>query len=388
MRKRHFRWRLNRKWPALLLALLLLSGGTAGAYYLSTGRSPVAMVTGGAPTGRINVLLMGTDARQGEPSQRTDTMILVSIDPATKQASLLSIPRDTRIDLPGHPGDKINDADVYGGPQEAMSVVGGLLGVNIQYYVLTNFVGFKDIVDTLGGLTVDVPYDMYHYDPMDGGIYTINLKKGVQHLDGTEALEYVRFRDDPTGDIARTKRQQTFLVALLKKMMQPSSLTKLPTLMGEVWGNVQTNLPLTEVLSLVHLIPDMKGLQVVNQTLPGYFETVDGVSYWGVDPGQAKQVAAQILGGQPTGQVVETPPAGVSQVTYTPPPAVGVTAQTYGKSADTQKSATGQATTGVQGSTTPPAAPDGVKITMPAGASVTFTKEPDATTTGSGAAGG
>jgi len=325
MRKK--RWRLRRRWPVVLtVVFLLLMAGAAGAYYVSTGRVPSPLVPGlGAVPGRTNILLLGTDARVGEPSQRTDTMILCSIDPASRQVALLSRPRDTRVALPGHGMDKINDADVYGGPDEAMSVVGNLLGVDVNYYVLVNFNGFKDIVDTLGGVTIDVKSDMYHYDPMDGGIYTIDLKKGVQLLDGTKALEFVRFRDDPTGDIARTERQQEFLTALVKKMMSTSSLTKLPALVPEVMRYVHTNLPLPMVLSLARTAADMSNLQVVHQTLPGYFLTVDGVSYWGVNPAQARQVTAAVLNGRTTSQVVLAAPPAVSQVTY---PAQGTSGTT------------------------------------------------------------
>ena len=316
---------------ALTVIFLLLMAGTAGAYYVWTGKPPSAFVTGpssSSPSGRTNVLLMGTDARAGEPSQRTDTMILCSIDPASRQVALLSIPRDTRVDLPGHGLDKINDADVYGGPDEAMAVAGNLLGVDINYYVLADFNGFKDIVDTLGGVTVDVKSNMYHYDPMDGGIYTIDLKKGVQVLDGTKALEFVRFRDDALGDIDRTARQQEFLTALVKKMMQPSSLTKLPALAPEVMRDVHTNLPLAMVVSLARTAAGIDNLQVVRQTLPGYFATIGGISYWVVDPDQARAVAAAVLNGRTTARVVLDTPPGVSEDTYAAPK--GVTGSTYG----------------------------------------------------------
>lgn len=384
--RRKRRWRLKRKWPLVLFAVFLLAAGTLFAYYVSTGQVPNPGVPGltSAP-GRINVLLMGTDARVGDPSGRTDTMILASVDPATDQVALLSVPRDTRVDLPGHAGDKINDADVFGGPQEAMSVVSGLLGVDINYYVLTNFNGFKDIVDTLGGLTIDVKSNMYHYDPMDGGIYTINLKKGVQHLDGVQALEFVRFRDDALGDITRTERQQTFLVTLLKKMLQPSSLPKLPQLAPEIMHNVQTNLPLTKVLTLARLAANLSNLQVAHQTLPGSFLTVNGISYWSVDPNRAKQVAAEVLNGQAPGQVVENTPPVVNQSTYGPSQAAGVAGATNGQPvrSGVDKSTDGQPAP--QGQVSRPGA-NSVKGVP--GASVQFRRLPGKTTTGSNAAGG
>jgi len=374
LRKRRFRWRLKRKWPLVLAGVLLLAVGTAGAYYVATGQLPTSVLPGfTSQPGRTNVLLLGTDARAGEPSNRTDTMILASVDPSTKQAALVSIPRDTRVDIPGHGMDKINDADVYGGPQMAMSVASNLLGININYYVLANFNGFQDIVTTLGGLTIDVKSNMYHYDPMDGGIYTINLKKGVQHLDGTQALEFVRFRDGALGDIGRTERQQEFLVALLKQMMQPSTLPKLPQLGTEIMQNVQTNLPAGQVLALARLASNMQNLQVAHQTLPGFFETVDGVSYWAVDPNQAQQVAAQVLNGQATVQVVLDTPPDVSQSTYGS--SQPVTSSAYGQPGQPLVT---KSTGGPHGQVNQPGAPKGVP-----GASVQFRRLPSQTTKGS-----
>jgi LCP family protein required for cell wall assembly len=156
------------------------------------------------------------------------------VDTKTKQMSLLSIPRDTRVNIPKYGWDKINAADALGGPELSMKVVSNLLDIPEKYYVQANFNGFKDIVDALGGVTLDVEQNMYHEDETDGGAYEINLKKGVQRLDGDKALQYVRYRDYAMGDIDRTKYQQKFLVALAKEMLQPSTILKLPALVPEI----------------------------------------------------------------------------------------------------------------------------------------------------------
>jgi LCP family protein required for cell wall assembly len=129
-------------------------------------------------TGQLDLLLLGTDAREGEAAGRTDTIILASIDTEKGQVFLLSVPRDTRVNIPGYGWDKINSAFAYGGPEMTTRVVSSLLGVPLRYYVLVDFNGFKRVVDTLGGVTIDVEQDMYHEDPEDNRAYQIDLKKG------------------------------------------------------------------------------------------------------------------------------------------------------------------------------------------------------------------
>jgi len=265
---------------------------------------------------RLNVLLLGIDARQGETMARTDTIILASVDPESKLMSLLSIPRDTRVNIPRHGWDKINSAALYGGPQMSMKVVSDLLGISVKHYVLTNFSGFKDIVDALGGVTIDVERNMYHEDITDGGIYRINLKKGVQRLDGDKALQYVRFRDYELGDIDRTRYQQKFLVALAKEMLQPATIPKLPKLVPEINRYVKTNLSMSDMLTLASASRQLADGNIVCQTLPGRPLEINGGSYWGVDPAEAKKMVTNLFNGETTSTVVmNTPLSGQ----YAPP---------------------------------------------------------------------
>ncbi|OAT79822.1 hypothetical protein A6M21_15395 [Desulfotomaculum copahuensis] len=264
----------------------------------------------GRPPGSFTVLLLGTDARPGEKTGRTDSIIVANVETDKNRIALLSIPRDTRVDIPGHGQDKINAAVEYGGPELTAQVVSNLIGMPVQYYALTRWSGFKDIVDTLGGVTVDVGRNMYHYDSSDGPQYAINLRKGVQHLNGAEALEFVRFRDGPLGDIGRTRRQQEFLKALAQEIMQPRTLLKLPELVPEINRCVQTNLGAKEMLAMAAAARSLNQAQIVTQTLPGQFLTINGVSYWGVDPQQAQQVAMNFfVDGKQVARVVEPSPA-------------------------------------------------------------------------------
>jgi LCP family protein required for cell wall assembly len=303
------RYRLKNGWRLagfLTAVALLLSAGCLLArdvvLFLSAPAGDSDVRSAVVRSGRLNVLLLGIDARRGETKARSDSIILASFDPGRRQAALLSIPRDTRVRIPGHGWDKINAATMYGGPDLARAVVGDLLGVQVEYHVLTNFAGFKEIVDTLGGVTIDVEEDMNYYDPADGQV--INLRKGVQHLNGEKALQYVRYRGDPLGDITRTQRQQKFLVALAREMLQPATILKLPRLIPQLRESVDTNLGLSEMLALVRLAQGLENVDLVTQTLPGYFLNLDGVSYWYVDPGRARQVVAELMEGRSTPAVL------------------------------------------------------------------------------------
>jgi LCP family protein required for cell wall assembly len=300
------RRRLKRKRPfiifCLLLAALFYGGYTlyANDFFLPSfelGSSPAPPVNTGQ---RLNVLLLGVDAREGESQTRTDTIILASVDPKTKQMSLLSIPRDTRVNIPRHGYDRINSAAVYGGPEMSMKVVSELLGIPIKYYVIADFNGFKNIVDALGGVTLEVEQDMYHYDPTDNYAYHIDLSRGLQRLDGDKALQYVRYRGYAMGDIERTAHQQKFLVALGKEMLQPGTILKLPSLIPEVNKYVKTNLSLSDMMKMASAAKSMEDGNFVAQTLPGRPVDIDGISYWGVDPAEARQMVAMLFRGETT----------------------------------------------------------------------------------------
>lgn len=318
MRHRKPKYRLKSKLRlvALCLFMMLIGAGGylwAGGYlpFELPGSSIIDMVNNDEPgekdvyEGRKNVLLLGMDARKGETLARTDTIMLASIDTEKNQLAVLSIPRDTRVQIPGHGWDKINGATLYGGPELAMRTVSGLLGVPVQDYVLTNYDGFKEIIDALGGVTIDVEKRMYHHDPQDGGIYTIDLKPGVQRLDGEKSLQYVRYRGYALGDIDRAEHQQRFLAALTKEVLQAETVLKLPKLVSKLGDAVSTNVRFAEMVKLANTARKMKEANIVTQTLPGTFLDYHGASYWSVDPDQARLAVARLLDGERVGQVVQ-----------------------------------------------------------------------------------
>ncbi len=295
------RRRLKRKAPLIIFCILMVVLFAAGyglaSWYLSPEDAELADEEDNVKfEERLNFLLLGMDTRPGEKLARTDTMIFVSVDGKTNRMAMLSIPRDTRVEIPGHGYNKINAANVFGGPELASKVVSDLLGVPIDYYVLTNFNGFKDIVDAVGGVDFYVDQDMYYHDPVDGTL--INLKEGQQHLDGDKALQFVRYRNYPNGDIERAAQQQRFLKALAQKVLEPATIVKLPKLVPAVNKAVDTNLGLKDMLRLARLAGNFSNAEIVTQTLPGQFENIDGISYWHVEPAMAHQAVLALFEGE------------------------------------------------------------------------------------------
>lgn len=262
---------------------------------------------------RTNILVLGVDARPGETKSRSDTMMLVSIDPKLDKAAIISIPRDTRVDMPGSGFDKICAANVVGGPDYAVKAVENLMRVKIDYYVEMDFNGFKDVIDTLGGVTIDVPHKMYK--PSED----IDLKPGKQKLNGRDALAFVRYRDYVNGDIDRTAMQQTFMKALADEVLQAKTITKLPKLVKQANQYVTTNMGITDMLRIVSWAPGFNSESVITQTLPGSFYDVRDEhgtlinSYWVADKSSLNGLIDNLMEGKTIAvvqgvQQVQTPP--------------------------------------------------------------------------------
>jgi LCP family protein required for cell wall assembly len=233
---------------------------------------------------RVNVLLMGTDKRWNEHYARTDTMILVTIDPATGKAGMISIPRDLWVTIPGYGEQRINtahylgDNDGYpgGGPALAMKTVQYNLGVPVHFYVRVDFEGFRHIVDTLGGVNIDIPQTIndpkypdenYGYDPF-------YLQAGPQHLDGDMALKYARTRATAGADFDRARRQQQVLFAIREKALAIGAVPKIPELWATMADTVQTDLQLVDILELAKLSDEVRGDEIQSVVID-YTMTVD-----------------------------------------------------------------------------------------------------------------
>ncbi len=231
---------------------------------------------------RINILLLGVD--DGDPDipgspRRSDTMMVASIDTEHKAINLLSLPRDSRVLIPGHDGyDKITHAYFYGGADLAVRTVKEFLHIPIDYYVVIDWRSFIKVVDILGGVNLYVAHDMNYEDPYEN--LSIHLTKGNQHLDGEKAGQYVRFRHDELGDIGRVERQELFLKALNNQMLQSGTILKLPALMTTVSKYVHTDMNLYALVKIATQLKDMSTNSLHTAMLPGDFATLDNLSYW------------------------------------------------------------------------------------------------------------
>jgi LCP family protein required for cell wall assembly len=228
---------------------------------------------------RINILLLGIDRRGGTGwGYRTDTIIIVTLDPNNKTVGMLSIPRDLQLDIPGYKEDRINTANVYGysskypggGPALLKRTIEKNFGIPIDYYIMVDFVGFEKIIDTLGGVDVNVPrtlHDTMYPDPRPGDPYafkTVHFDPGWQHMTGKRALTYARSRMS-TSDFDRAKRQQLILLAIREKALSLNLIPKLPSLIATMGSMVRTDMTAEEMIDFARLAPqvDMENLKQV-----------------------------------------------------------------------------------------------------------------------------
>lgn len=190
----------------------------------------------------VYLLLAGTDQRADEAS-RSDTIIYAALRPVDRKIEMVSIPRDSLVEIPGYGEDKINAAMAYGGTELLQQTVENLVNNRVDHTVLINFESFADIIDAMGGIRINVEEDMYL--PEEG----IDLKAGEQKLNGHDALAFVRWRGDGTGDIGRMERQSQFMQALSEKMRHLTPWRAVMTL-WTVQREIETDLSLLDILKL------------------------------------------------------------------------------------------------------------------------------------------
>lgn len=253
----------------------------------------------------INILLLGTDARPGEADvPRTDTMILLSLDPQSKTVGMLSLPRDLWVPFPGLGYDyKINMAYPIGetqgypggGARLAMDTVGSFIGQPVHYYVRVNFTGFIELIDLIGGVDVVVPKTIHdeNYPTDDHLVETFHLDAGLQHLDGKTALKYVRVRN-VDDDYGRARRQQQVIRAVADKVLRTDMLTtllpKLPRLVYTMRSSIETDIPMAMQLEFANYIGEFSGRpirQLVLDNNYGY-ETYAENGAWILMPDRAR----------------------------------------------------------------------------------------------------
>ena len=220
--------------------------------------SPMELVPDWPADRPVGILLLGTDQRPDDPFAKTDTMIVVRIDPESNSVVVVGVPRDICIDRCDTEPYRINSVLFYEGPESLRQRVGNMFGIAIDYHVTMNFAGFVRLVDFFGGVDVDVPRDIADYsypNAADDGFDPFILSAGRQRLDGEVALKYVRTRwEDPEGDFGRIHRQQAFLIAVKNQILSPKLILQAPALIGQVQDTFETNLPLSDLPSLAKLV--------------------------------------------------------------------------------------------------------------------------------------
>ena len=290
----------RRIWPWLLLIVVFLAAAIGGAYFASNSllekptenKQKEELLTA---KDKATIMIMGVDERDDDVG-RSDTLMIASIDPKTNQASLLSVPRDTRVKIKGHGFDKVNAAYAYGKEKLSQDTVESLLGVNIDHYIIINTKSFKKIIDAIGGIDIDVPKRMHYEDPWDddGGLI-IDFQPGMQHMDGAKAVTYVRYRDEE-GDLGRIRRQQDFVRACMEKLVSPAIIPKLPVVIKEVMGSIETDLSFRQLLEFAGTLKESKNNGLKTDMVPGRPLYIEGISYWIPDLNKLRMTVADTLG--------------------------------------------------------------------------------------------
>ncbi|QQK74629.1 LCP family protein [Salicibibacter cibarius] len=222
----------------------------------------------------VSFLLLGLDTQETDYG-RTDTMIVVTVNPGEQSIKMLSIPRDTNTELVGRGwNDKINHAYYYGGEKMAMDTVEHFLDVPIDYIVTVNMDGFEEMVDAVGGITVNNNLE-FEYDGE-------TFKKGELELSGKEALAFVRMRhNDPLGDSGRNDRQRQVIEGIIREGADMSSVTSIGSILDAIGHNVQTNMAFQDMIDMQSYESSIHDLEQL--TLSGEHDRLDGVYYYVVD---------------------------------------------------------------------------------------------------------
>jgi polyisoprenyl-teichoic acid--peptidoglycan teichoic acid transferase len=220
------------------------------------------------PDGPLNVLVLGVDERPDSDVEgsRTDTIMLVQVVPKTGEVKLLSVPRDLLVEIEPGEEDRINAAYSYGGIEETMGALQGYAQVPIEHYAVVDFEGFRDVINAMGGVEIDVEDEI----PPKYGI-----KDGLQTLNGAQALFYARYRKTTGGDLDRIERQQRLIAALRSEALRWDTATKLPEVARVMNRNVQTNLSFEEALTIGRLLVSRRHAQMTSAQLEGTPKTLE-----------------------------------------------------------------------------------------------------------------
>ncbi|HEY4553962.1 MAG TPA: LytR family transcriptional regulator [Bacillaceae bacterium] len=234
----------------------------------------------------FSILMLGVDEREGDKG-RSDTMIVMTVNPEKKSMEMLSIPRDTRVEIVGKNfDDKINHAYAFGGVEMSMNTVEKYLGIPIDYYIKMNMEGFQEIVDSVGGVTVN--------NDLDFSIVNTHFPKGQIDLNGADALKYARMRyDDSRGDFGRQLRQRQVIQGVINKGANISALWKYDDILKALSNNVETNISFDEMVEIQKNYKDARH-NIEQLQIAGSGATIGGVWYYIVPQEERDRLQARL----------------------------------------------------------------------------------------------
>lgn len=264
----------------ILVIIILALIGFAGYFYFLNDNEEDKIDDGKE---NLQFLMLGVDSLDSREADnaRSDTIMVVNVDCKSGKVNIISIPRDTYSSIKGYKKTKINHSFKYGGSELTLDTVNNLLGTDIKYYVTVDYRFVEDVVDKIGGVTVDVPLDMNYEDPTADPPLKIDIKEGTQTLKGNDAIGFLRYRKGyPDADLGRVKAQQQFMSSLLSKMKEPKTLLKAPLLMSSYVNYSENNIPAKKLAKIAIKMRGITSEDIVTNTLPGIPKYMGGVSYF------------------------------------------------------------------------------------------------------------
>lgn len=261
-------------------------------------------------SGELFFVVMGVDGDDVKniaevKGQRTDTMILTKLNFDNGEIVMMNLPRDTMVKIPNHGVQKLNAGHALGGNQGAMDAIRALSNLDLTKYVKVDYEAIRNLVDSIGGVEFNVPVDMKYYDPSAKPPLDINLKAGLQTINGDNAIKLLRWRhnsDWTTGgygngsDISRIETQQNFIKAVIKQALTFKNIFKLPSILQKVLPNVDTNIELEKMISAAASAGKLNSENVVTEKLPGEAKYVDGISFWVHDKQASENLFKSLFG--------------------------------------------------------------------------------------------
>lgn len=270
---------LNKILATIAIILFLFTGGYLAFHYIISGSIsnaiPFAPKTIEFNDGEVTLLILGTDGNPEVDGDRSDTIIVCRLNLEEGYARMISIPRDTRVKIPGKNTNKINAAFAFGGVELTKETIEDFYNIKIDRTMVLNFETFTDVVDKLGG--VEIIWE--DENPLINEEYGLDIRQGVNKLDSVIALNFVRFRGTPTADLGRISRQQLFLISLGRDIKNKANLIQQLDIINSIYKGIETDLSLSEMMYIFNSYKELDNFNMTTWMSAGNPEYIDGVSY-------------------------------------------------------------------------------------------------------------